>query len=169
MTNEIPLPLRSFFKRFRGFKKVYIIPSKLGFKFVSINFLLLLISLSYANNMSLIVTFGMFAFLIIQMLDTHKTIQVLNLEKASVSSNFEDSTLDIKLYFKDEIIEDALQDIKVTIELLTHNNKTLRLKLTFDKKIGEYGASYKLPHLNRGQYKIKSFILHTNPQIKFFF
>ncbi len=169
MTIGTPLPLRSFFKRFRGFKKVYIIPSKLGFKFVSINFLLLLISLSYANNMALIITFAMFTFLIIQMLDTHKTIQILDLEKATVGSDFEDNALDIRLFFKDETFTRVLQDINITIELQNHNKNSIRIRLKDQEKLGKKSACFTLPNLNRGEYKITSFIFHTNPKIKFFY
>ena len=72
-------------------KNVYIVPSRGGFKYIFINFTLFLISLSYANNMALLITFLMVAYLILQMLDVHRIILESLFENCLITDDFAES------------------------------------------------------------------------------
>lgn len=55
--------------------KIYIIPTKQGFLYVSINFTLFLIGLTYANNFTLLISFILFIFLLMSMFHTHQIME----------------------------------------------------------------------------------------------
>ena len=84
----------------RNRKKVYIIPTSNGFRYIVINFFMFLIAMAYANNMALLITFAMFSFLIIQMFATHKIINDLNFDKLYLDNSFADEDSSITTYFK---------------------------------------------------------------------
>lgn len=80
---------KNYFEKFtRERKKVYIIPSKNGMRFVAINFFLFLISISYSNNLALLITFFMVTFFILQMFTIHRIINMIDLDQIVLGNEF---------------------------------------------------------------------------------
>lgn len=70
---------------------IFIVPTKSGFKFLFINFLLFIIALSFTNNMALIITFIMISYFVIQMLETHRIIQNTKFYELQIQDQFTNS------------------------------------------------------------------------------
>ena len=83
-------------------KKIYILPTKSGMKYLFLNFLLFLIALSFANNMALIITFVMVSFFIIQMLETHKIIQDIEFDSLEISDQYSDKISNVHCHYKND-------------------------------------------------------------------
>lgn len=87
--------------------KIYIMPTKLGFIFTGIMFTLFLIGLTYGNNLTLSVAFILFTYFVMQMLDTHKNISMLNPQTFSISNNFANQNIVVNMINEGPILEDA--------------------------------------------------------------
>jgi hypothetical protein len=140
-----------------GRSKVYIIPSKDGFKFIFINFTLFLISLSYANNMALLITFIMVSYLILQMLDAHKLIQDIQLDKTVLSDDFLGGTNTTTCYFKNKLNQGQVHNLKLELTCESKENLSSLAPTYSDDHI----AKFPILIQNRGKYDIKSVKIFT--------
>ncbi len=132
----------------QGRSQVYIIPTSAGFKYIFINFTLFLISLGYANNMALLVTFAMVSYLILQMLETHKTIVETHITKIFSKSHFANDINLIRLQTK--TCTDQYENLQV--ELITQAKTSLKdfqLRSEEDRVLSFSGRT-----LPRGKYEV---------------
>lgn len=60
-------------------KKIYIVPTKTGLIYIGVNFTLFLMGLVYANNLALLLAFGLFAILLLVMFQTHAIMEKLEI------------------------------------------------------------------------------------------
>ncbi len=135
---------------------VYIIPSKDGFKYIFINFTLFLISLSYANNMALIITFLMVAYLILQMLDIHRTIQEMKFDGVIISDDYLTSDIFSIIHF-----ENKITNLNSTIQAEFVLKDTKKLKLKYKKTIDNHTIQMKVEVKSRGKYEVDKIKLYT--------
>lgn len=141
--------------------QIYIIPTWGGIKYLMINFLLFLISLSFANNMALIVTFIMISYFIIQMLETHRIIQDLKFSHLEVSDFYADQALKFKAHFKNSIEEYQ----NINIQLLNEDKKIKGdPSAAFEKSI-----SYDFKQMPRGKYQYNKIKIFTYGTTKLFY
>lgn len=126
--------------------KVYIIPTKAGFKYIFINFTLFLISLSYTNNLCLLITFTMVAYFILQMLDTHKIIQDLEIKSITINDHYLNQSMiicqlnssqntSLSSFVNFEFVMRNKSYLATEVEELTKNLITKKIKI---KKRGHY-------------------------------
>lgn len=141
--------------------QVYIIPTVNGLKYLMINFLLFIISLSFANNMTLIVTFVMISYFVIQMLETHKIIQELPFSHLILEDQYADIPFSFKVHFQN-VIADAKD---VHAELIKDE-----LSITASSKnIQSQTLSYTSAPLTRGHYKFHRVKFFTKGTTKLFY
>lgn len=150
-----------FKKRMMTKEQVYIIPTASGLKYLFINFLLFLIALSFAHNMSLIVNFIMLAYFIIQMLETHKIIYDAKINSLHVENNFSGDPLEIFCFL--EKISPSTSLIQLQ---LIHNEIHKEAYLESSQK---NHCSFILKYLNRGHYKGEKIKISTKGHSKLFY
>ncbi len=136
--------------------KTYIIPTAAGFKFIFINFSLLLIALTYANNLALLINFLMFSYFLIQMLDTHRLIQQYQLKKISVTNQF--SSKECIVHCTLDTAPSSNQFTFLQIEL--HTKKEVLKPFNFKSFHGHH-VDFKSTDLKRGYYQINKIKLFT--------
>lgn len=149
----------------QGRKKVYIIPSQAGIKFIFINFTLFLISLSYANNMALLITFIMLSYLILQMLETHKTIQESKIENIFINDDFLESTNSVLCQFKNLLTKVEASNIK--LDIICEND--IVLKTSTPSIFENSKVSFPLILTKRGKYEVKCLKIYTYGSSKLFY
>lgn len=116
--------------------KIYIIPTKLGFVFTGIMFTLFLIGLSYGNNLTLSVAFILFTYFVLQMLSTHKNLNLLNFDQVSISNNFANQLLAITAQNSNDIINDSYElEIrkKIKSKLIVENDNQLKGHINYHR------------------------------------
>ena len=143
---------------------VYIIPTHDGFKFIFINFTMLLISLSYANNMALIITFAMFSYLILQMLETHRIIQDLKPESFLISSQNINTPFHAVSHLKNSLPKNQSQFIR--IELKGPESHILG---NFYDSSNDKEIIFKVMPSKRGHYRIKRIKFYTYGSANLFY
>lgn len=55
--------------------RVYIIPSKIGLLYIAVNFVIFMMGLTYANNMTLLMAFLFFSFLVVNMIIANQNLE----------------------------------------------------------------------------------------------
>lgn len=146
-------------------KQVYIIPTKAGLKFIFINFTLFLISLSYANNMALLITFIMVSYLIIQMLETHKIILETIIDGVTINDNFLDSQNELLCHFKNKLIHATTKYIQFQIQSKNKDDINSKRLILEDENITKHEIEIK----NRGHYEPKRIKAYTFGKSKLFY
>lgn len=141
-------------------KKVYIVPTKLGLKFVGCNFFIFLMALSYSNNMALIVAFIMVSYLIINMLETHKIIQETKITQAQIKSFFLSHPACLNIGFEKEISPEASRLLEIKLQRYDGENL---IELATDKGCEKTESSnrFRLLNIKRGHYRFNSLKLYT--------
>ena len=134
---------------------VYIIPSKKGFKYVFINFSLFIIAMAYTNNMALLISFIAFAYFILQMLETHKIIQELQIEEVKINNEYYGREHLAYIKLKKSIQSSFAKYVHFSFEN-SHNE----IHAHFKKQLNESYTLFSVNIPKRGQY--------TTPRIKFF-
>lgn len=148
----------------QGRSKIYIVPTPAGVKFVMVNFTLFLISLSYANNMALLISFLMVAYLIISMLDTHRFVQDTIIEDATISDFFLNQTPHLFIKSKEPIDPKALEFLE--IELLSEDGNIKSIKGGMGQDLS---YQFELSVLHRGYFKTNRLKLYTRGINQFFY
>ena len=137
-------------------KNVYIVPSRGGFKYIFINFTLFLISLSYANNMALLITFLMVAYLILQMLDVHRIILESLFENCLITDDFAESQNTGLIHFKNQLPQNFRH---IKMELILEDKSKVETEVI--KKINETTLQFKILSELRGAYTISKIKIYT--------
>lgn len=148
----------------RNRKKVYIIPTSNGFRYIVINFFMFLIAMAYANNMALLITFAMFSFLIIQMFATHKIINDLNFDKLYLDNSFADEDSSITTYFKKDLPPNSSAYIKIKLEA-----STKKLQAVFHEQATSKTLHFKLIKKERGKYQLERIHFFTTGPANLFY
>ncbi|MCB9095854.1 MAG: DUF58 domain-containing protein [Halobacteriovoraceae bacterium] len=89
-------------KRLARPKRIYILPTKQGFYFLGINFIVFNLGNIYGNNMVLLLSFIMVAFAVVNMLLTHLNIKNVEIEGMTVHSEFADSPVEMSFKIKNK-------------------------------------------------------------------
>ena len=69
-------------------KNIYIVPTRLGFLYVTVLFTIFLIGLTYTNNLTLIIAFWMLTVFLIQMLKTHRFVKDFQLSHNNLEDTY---------------------------------------------------------------------------------
>lgn len=154
-----------FEKQTQDRPKVYIIPSRHGFRFVAINFFLFLIAITYANNLALLITFIMVTFFILQMFSIHRIIQNFILDNANFSDDY--------------INHDHLAYLNTNKDLDIPLSKYIRMTLvgeegqevetSFHKVNSPTSLQFKILYPKRGIYHFKRVKFYTYGPTKLFY
>lgn len=68
--------------------RVYIVPTKLGFLMIAVNFVIFMMGLTYANNMTLLMAFAFFSFLVINMIAANQNLVDIKDPEVKVPASF---------------------------------------------------------------------------------
>jgi len=137
--------------------KVYIIPSKQGMRFVAINFFLFLISITYANNLALLITFIMVTFFILQMFSIHRIVNMVNFDKLNLSSQFINFDHLSRVTTKAELSKELSQYLKIS--LIDESGE--QISGNFLRYLSGTQLQFKLNFKHRGKYHIKRIKFYT--------
>lgn len=148
--------IKKFDQRGSRQKKVYIVPTAKGFKFIFVNFTIFLMALSYSNNMALLIAFLMVSYLIITMLETHKFIQDASIESAQITDFFLSHPNPLTLKSKNPFEERASQVLQ--LELITDEEN---IRSSQGCESADLNHKFQLMMYRRGHYKSKSLKLFT--------
>jgi uncharacterized protein (DUF58 family) len=88
--------------------KVFIVPTKLGFFYIGITFSTFMMGLIYTNNMTLLVAFLLFSFLVVSMVLTNNQLLHLDLEKNNIKDGYASKPLEGQLSYQSEATPQGL-------------------------------------------------------------
>lgn len=136
---------------------VYIIPSRMGFRFLVINFALFIISMVYTNNLALLITFFMVTYFILQMFNSHKIINDLKLHKVDLSNDFSNANHTLITKFTEYQNEETLDLIHCNLVW----NQGQQLKAKNEACLSQKALKLKLLPLTRGRYDLDYIKFYT--------
>lgn len=158
-------PRKYFEKVTQDRSKVYIVPSKHGFRFVAINFFLFLIAITYANNLALLITFMMVTFFVLQMFSIHRIIQNLSFEKMNFHDDYINHEHSCRLLTKEGLNLDMTKHIELSLQ--TDNKE--EIPGIFSKQNTSKSIEFSLYYSKRGVYQLKRVKFFTFGPTKLFY
>ncbi len=150
----------------RSAHPIYIIPTVDGLKVLSLNFLLLIIGLIYANNYVLLFNFILFCVVLGSMFYTHYNLKGLNLLFAGISDGFEKESNHLKLSFtsRNPNGHDRLEVEPFHYDLISFSNDEFSYKNHNPIDTHEMNLTFR----NRGQKKLQYICVSTKFPLSFF-
>lgn len=86
--NQLKKLFNFFETKFAQNDRVYIVPTKLGLSFIAINGAVFMMALFYANNITLLFSFLLVSYLILEMIQTNNEILKLKIYSLSIKDHF---------------------------------------------------------------------------------
>ena len=136
---------------------IYIIPTKNGFKYIGVNFLLFIISISYTNNLALLISFCMATYFVLQMFDTHKIIKDLHKIKIYISDDQAPEPENVVVSHPPNVSTNTIS--KVNVDFPNQKNNSSIAVWSYRKNCNS--SVFKLKNAKRGRYLLDRVWLST--------
>lgn len=157
--------LKEKFNNLQREDKVYIIPTKNGLKYIFFNFSLFLIALTYSNNMSLLICFMMFSYLIFEMLRTHQLIGQLKVQSMNIdSAQFSNDKQTISFNLQNNTY--GLTEANIKCALIENKQRRIESRCI---SINKTHITFQFRNQERGKYNISKIQISNIASLDLFF
>lgn len=144
-------------KKFARTNRVYIIPTKFGLTYITINSAIFLMALFYANNLTLLITFFLVSYFVIVMISTNNDILNLTIKSIKIEDHFANETPNSYLYTN---LDKTLENLEINM---------LEQRFTLNQNTSLNNLGFKITSLKRGKYSLgKIKISHLSPSGLFY-
>lgn len=147
-------------KRFQGKKTIYILPTKEGYYYIATCFITFLIGMGYNNNLGIMASFIMTAYLSIIMLQSNNSLKYLSIDSIKIIPGFADQRLETQVIF-------SSNSNKETHFVTIYGGNNFQYSINFIKKVQPFiirDSQSSTITLKRGYYHFNIFkIVCTGP------